>query len=335
MFKHIKLRISFAFGIPALIFIACFLISHTSKFREHSDKISIAILLDLLVVAPLAYFLMIRKSAKSKFTVLRVFMAGVIFSSFLLSGINSQVIGIVKIWIAPLAEIVLTVFIVWKFYIANEIANSVTIIEKDFLTHCRNVLKFVFGNEKIANVVSSEISVFYYLFKGADKTIDYKTRFTTYKENGIVLVLFLVLFIFLVETVSMHFLLLMWNKTAAWILTSLSIYTCLQLIAHIRALKSRSIVIKNANILLRNGLLGGEVMIQLNNISKIELTNKSVQRADVVKISLLKSLENHNLAIHLHQPVIVMKAFGLKKNAMVILVYIDESKLFIESLESI
>ena len=235
---------------------------------------------------------------------------------------------IFKIWISPVAELSLIIYIAWKFYTAGKLLRK-----DDFLIHCRLLLFSVLKNNKIANMLASEIAVFYYVFcKTPD--IDYKTRFTTYKENGIILVLYTFLFLFMIETTGMHFVLQLWNKTFAWVLTALSFYTCIQLFAHIRALQARPVVISNDRILLCSGLMGGDAIIMMDNIAKIERTSKPFPGKEAVKLALIKGMEKHNIAIYLNEPVQVIKAFGISKTARVLLVAIDRHQDFASSVES-
>lgn len=333
MITTLKSRLIFAIGIAALICIACTLITFTSKFQEHPDKISIAIIIDLLIVSPLTYYLIIRKSNVSKFTVLRVLMVGILVATALVSKSNPLVIHIVKTWISPLVEIALIGIIIWKFYRANKLVKTTNQYQPDFLIYCRSLLQSVLGSEKIGNMIASEIAVFYYTFSRKGKTIDYKASFTSYKENGIILVLSTFLVLFVIETASMHFLFLLWNKTAAWILTSLSIYSCLQLFAHIKALRTRPTIIANNYVLIRNGLMGGDAVVDINNVLKIELTKKTFIEEDVVNLAFLRGLENYNIAMYLHYEVVVTKAFGIKKKGRILLVNIDSPKNFIETIE--
>ena len=186
----------------------------------------------------------------------------------------------------------------------------------------------IIGNEKVANIVSSEVAVIYYaFFSTKDKSIDYKTKFTSYKENGLPIVLIAILSIFLIETTGVHFLLSLWSKTIAWMLTGLSFYTCLQLFAHIRALKARSIIINSNSFEVHNGL-AGDAFIQFDNIEKIELSNKKPMGRESIKISLLKGLENHNTVVYLKTPIEVTKIFGIKKKTDTILFFVDKPKEF-------
>jgi hypothetical protein len=140
-----------------------------------------------------------------------------------------------------------------------------------------------------------------------------------------------ILFLFITETVGAHFLLSIWNKTFAWVVTALSLYTCLQLFAHIRAIGARPIVISNAGLAIHNGL-AADAFIEMGNIEKFEMTNKLPAGGMAVKLSLLKTLEGHNCVIWLKQPIEVTKIFGIKKQADTILFFTDKPKDFARAL---
>ena len=192
----------------------------------------------------------------------------------------------------------------------------------------------VTGNEKVGNIISSEVSVLYYAFVSRrDKTIDYETKFTAYKENGFTIVLWAILSIFLIETAGVHFLLRLWNNATAWVVTALSLYTCIQLFAHIKATKARPIIINNDSLEIHNGL-AGDAYISFDNIEKFELSKKIPQHRNPVKIALLKGLENHNVVVYLKTPIQVTTIFGIKKTTDTVLFYVDQSKEFSHALVS-
>jgi hypothetical protein len=284
-----KSRLTLAVGIPALIFTACTLITFSAKFHNHSSQLTVGIILDLLLIAPLTYYFVIRNTSVSKMTVLRVFMAGTIVATLILSKSDSQLLSIIKTRIAPLIEISIVGFIIVKFYTARKNLKSVSV---DFLIHCRAILNPVFGNEKIANMIASEAAVFYYSFSGKKKVSANEIHFTSYKKTGVIIVLNTFFCLFISETIGMHFIFQLWNKTAAWILTGLSIYTCMQLFAHIRSLKIRTTILTENELLIRHGLLGGDVLIALTNIASIEESDKPLSGAGVVNMAFIKGLEN-------------------------------------------
>lgn len=321
-----------AIGIPILIFLGCFFITLTSKFKTNSGLLSNTILMDILVVAPLIYFLAIRKSNVSKWTVLRIFMVGILVAGFILNAHSNIFLQIIKTWVSPIIEGVIIVFIGSKFYMADKKAKETSTNKLDFLLHCRAVMFEVTGNEKFGNITSSEIAVLYYAFLGKkDKTINNETTFTSYKENGVSAILWAILSIFLLEATGMHFLLSLWSKSSAWILTGLSFYTCIQLLAHLKAVKARPIIINEDSLEIHNGL-AGDAYIEFDNIEKFELSKTIPQDRNPVKIALLKGLENHNVVVYLKTPIQVTKIFGIKETTDTVLFYVDKSQEFSNAL---
>jgi hypothetical protein len=323
-----------AIGLPLFVFTACFIITVSSPFKSNPALLSNAVVLDLLITAPLLYFFVIRKTTVSKLTVVRVFIAGLLIAGLILNTHSNTLLYCIKTWVSPVVEAAVIFTIGRKFYLANKRAKQAGKSNIDFLTHCRMVMYQVTGNEKAGNILSSEIAVLYYAFLGRkDRNIDYKSKFTGYKENGILLVLATFLSLFLIETIGGHFLLSLWNPTAAWILTGLSFYTCIQLYAHIKAVKARPVIINADSVEIHNGL-AGDALIAFDNIEKIELTNKLPIDRDAVKIALIKGLENHNCVIYLKQPIQVTKIFGIKKWTGTVLFFVDRPKDFIRSLHA-
>lgn len=321
-----------ALGLPAIVFVTCIFISFTSVFKTNHTALSNAMLLDLVITAPLLYFITIRKSRISKLTVSRVFVVGIFIAGFLLKDEPASLFHFVKKAILPLVELGLIVFIVRKFYIARRQAKRSGDRQVDFLFNCRSILAEFFGSEKIGNMAGSEIAVIYYAFFSKNaKDVDDRNQFSSWKKNGILLVLYTFLCLFIIETTGMHFVFRLWSNTAAWILTGLSDYTCIQLFAHIRAVKARPVQIKRNAVEIHNGL-AGDAIIEFSNIEKIELDKKIPGGRNSIKIALISGFENHNCIIYLKQPIIATKIFGIKKSADVILFYIDQPGLFISSI---
>lgn len=161
----------------------------------HPEQLSIAVILDMLVTAPLAYLFLIRNSGISKTTVLRVITVGILLAGIALNNSSNGLLHIIKIWVSPVIECVVIYIIVRKFYYANRReyeANgregSKTKYRVDFLTHCRAVMKEVIGSEKAGNILSSEVAVFYYAFFGKkiNRPIIYP-YFHLIKKRGIAL----------------------------------------------------------------------------------------------------------------------------------------------------
>ena len=64
----------------------------------HPEHLSIAVILDMLVTAPLAYLFLIRNSGISKTTVLRVITVGILLAGIALNNSSNGLLHIIKIW---------------------------------------------------------------------------------------------------------------------------------------------------------------------------------------------------------------------------------------------
>ncbi len=323
-----------AIGIPALIFFSCYLITFTAGFKSNGSMLSLAIIGDLLITAPVVYLFLIRKTSVSKLTVLRVLFVGILVAGAILNTESGYLVHVLKIWVSPILEGTFIFFIARKFYLANKEAKLKGFGKIDFLNHCRIVLTKVTGNKKMADILSSEVAVFYYAFIARKaKDIDNIKTFTSYKANGVILVLSTFLSLFLLETVGAHFLLTLWNTVVAWVFTGLGLYTCLQFYAHIKSIRARVIRINDQYLELHMGI-AADAFIDFDNIEKIEISTKKCNDTDAVKIALIKGLENHNIIISLKNPVEVIKIFGIKKRAKTILFFVDNPKNFIQSINT-
>jgi hypothetical protein len=322
------------FLLPALIFLTCILITFTREFLLYPNTFATAITLDLTVTAPFAYYLVIRKSQISRLTVLRLFIAGIFLAGILLPNNSHSLLKVIKTWVSPMIELSIVALLVKRSYITNKRLRASNAPTPDFLIHCRVMMTAICGSEKIASVLASECAVFYYIFTNNKQPVPgNSTAFTYHKENGILLIIPIFISLFIIETIALHFLLLQWNRRAAWVLTGLSLYSCLQLFAHMKAIKARPILLAENGIQLRNGLLGGDAVIDIENIRKVEIIKKSQQTGNVVKLSLFKGLENNNIQLQLVHPIKVIKAFGITRKANIIQFKVDDAQAFKSRLE--
>lgn len=316
-------------GIPLLIFISCIAITFSTTFTQNKILISNAILFDLIITAPLFYLVAIWGSKISKLSVLRIVTLGIIVAGLILDTKNLVYLRNIKFWLAPIIEFII-IFYVARFFInENKKRKKYNSPSSDFLTLCRIATTKFLGNEILANIISSELAVFYYsFFSWSSNSIDYKNRFSNYKQNGILIVLYAIFSILIIETIGMHFLLRLYSKILAWIISGISIYSCLQIFGHIRAIKSRPVILADDCLEIHNGL-AGDAIINYNNIESIELTKQVPTEKVAVKIALLKGLENHNVVINLKSSILVYKFFGIKKQCNSVLFFVDKPDLFV------
>ncbi|NIG56641.1 hypothetical protein [Chitinophaga sp. Cy-1792] len=202
----------------------------------------------------------------------------------------------------------------------------------DFLEKMPVALKGVISGEKPRELLASEIGVMYYLYKGNQPA----KGFSYHRFGGITAVYIVFIFLLLIEGAGTTILL---HKLAPPViersLLLLSIYSVLFLIAHIRAMKQRPILLTSEYLQLRYGLLTS-VRIPWTAIKEVAMNKKTFTKGNGnIKLALLSAMEQHNMRLELHMPVSVKLLFKEKKNIAHIYFRVDDQQEFINSLPAL
>jgi hypothetical protein len=317
--------------------IICTIIVLSPLFAYNPERMSTGITLDLVFTAPFLYWLAIRRSNIKKSTVARVFVAGILLAGLLLRNKPHVFLSGIKTWISPLVEAGLLFLLIQRFYkVRRGQARTGQTDLPDFLSHGRAFLGSVLGSVRMGDIVMSEIAVFYYVLPGRrQKATGDRQAFTNYKANSILLVFGVILCCFFVETAGVHFLIGIWSRTTAWIVTALGAYTTLQFYAHMRAIKRRPILIDRNFLWVRNGL-AADACIPMDNIQTIEFVPPGGRRSgeEGLKMALIKGLEGHNIRIRVKAPVTVHRPFGIRQEAATLLFFADRPDDLIASVRN-
>jgi hypothetical protein len=110
---------------------------------------------------------------------------------------------------------------------------------------------------RVASILASEIAVFYYglaAWRARPHVPAGSSAFTHHERSGHAGIVLGLLIMVAAEGFGVHVLLLHWSVPAAWILTALSAYAALWLIADYRATVLRPILVGEERVSLRAGL---------------------------------------------------------------------------------
>jgi len=320
------------FGIPLAMMAGLVLISQTVLFQIHASELSVGITIDFILTIPVAYFFLIRKRSIPKITVVPVFVLGIIIASFILPIDQQGYLTLAKVWLIPIIELTVVSVLIYnvrKLIQRFKIEKNITL---DFYDAIKQVAKEILPG-KVAFVFATEIAMIVYAFFKWKKTKISSIHFTNYKDNGVIALLSIIIFMVIVETFVLHLLIARWSPIAAWILSIASIYTGVQILGHLKALLLRSTTIVEGTLYLRYGILG-DVKVAIENIEKVVCTNEvfEVENKEVKNLSLLRDLEGHNIAMYFKEPVILQQAYGFTKKADVLLLHIDDHRHFSETI---
>jgi hypothetical protein len=155
--------------------------------------------------------------------------------------------------------------------------------------------------------------------------------FTIYKDSGYVLIWSVFVFVILIETFAMHYLLLAWSTTAALVATCLSMYGLLFFLSDLNAVIKRPIAVGEDHLLLRVGYRW-RCEVKLNNIIDCQQTSSdSHDTALVYPGATIKS--GVNLMLRLNQPVVIERFMKKDVVTSCIVLSVDERADFVNCLK--
>lgn len=330
-----KLKLNYLkFGIPILILLFLIVLPKTTAFQNAPEELSIGILLDLLITIPLVFFFLIRKTKVPKFTIIYSFILGLIVAGLVIPIEYQSLLSSIKLIAIPVLEIGVISLIIYKI---TSINSSFKKTKKDdfydnLLIACNEVLP-----GRVGKVLATEIAVIYFLFSPSRKNELREQEFTYFKKSGIKSILGVFLFLLVIETIGVHLVMATWSLTIAWVLSFLSLYTMVQIIAILRSMNKRPIRIdlENESLHLRYGF-GCQTSISFESIERIEKSRKSLSNdKSNVCLSLFDLLDSNNTIIYLNEENTLQKIYGIQKKYTSISLFVDERDLFVDTIEQV
>ena len=309
-------------------------ISQTRMFSANSGTISIGITFDLLLTAPIVYFLFIRKTNIPKFTVLPVLVLGMVVASLIIPPENQYYLHLFKIWVFPIIELTILSYVSYNLIKAIKKYSVHKTTSFDFLTTLKKTCQEILPRFAVIPVVT-EIAVFYYGFIHWKKRTLKAGEFSYHKNSGTITVLIGILLIVATETVVLHILLAKWSTVAAWIVSFLSIYSGVQIFGFLKSMYKRPIRVTKDQLFLRYGIMS-ETTIALKNIDAIEISSKEfVKDNETRKLSIFGELETHNIVIRLKRENELIGLYGLKRTYKNLACYVDDGVAFKELIDKL
>ena len=299
-----------------------------SSLAAGNELVPTAIAIDLLLTVPVVYFLLIRRSAVPRITVVPVFLLCFFIGSTVLP-YGLGVMGVLGTIVIPAVEIVLLGFLGVRIFRARRAYAEQEHSQLDLMENLRTAFERELKPAALARAAAFEVGILAYLLFIWRRP---EGQFFTYhRRNSPRLLLAIFLFLLVVETIGLHLLLSLWSPTIAWIATALSVYVGIQLVAHFKAISIRPIVVTDAAVLIRCGILG-DVSIPRGSIESISGVDSS--RSDGFDLLPLGGMSQPNLQVLLSQPVPVYGVYGTKRETDLIRINVDDPAGFMRAIDS-
>lgn len=317
------------FGVLATsIYLFAWQILLSPTYRQNPDIVSAAITFDMtLTVALLYYFMVIRKRKSSPIQLVPVLIISTILASVVLPNDQERFLGWIKYGLVFSEFFVIT-------YLAIKIRDVSSAFQKiagvfDFIERLNMALFKVLCNKSAADIISSELSMFYYAFTFNKQAIEADSSaqtFTYHKQNGYSALFWVFIFLVIVEGIVIHLILSRWSFSAAIILGVLNLYALVFLLADYSAIRKRPIQITEDMLMLRSGLRW-RADIPLVAIAEIELSpiEKEERDRDMLDCSLFSSPD---IVVHLNGSIRAKGIYGFKKDFSKVSFNVDELRKF-------
>ncbi len=318
--------------LPLLVVLSAVLIVGSGVFWQNPEALAFGVTFDLVLTAPLLYLFLIRNKKIPKITVVSFFVGGLLLATFLLPEAYHFHVNLVWTYLFPLVELSLVSILLYKtVQTIREFRKGG--LSGDFLALLRSSTEKALGNRKIAMVVSSEVAALYYsLFAWRNRPALQPGQFSYHRKNGATAVYGAIIFLLLIETLAIHIVAAIWSPLIAWILSFSTLYACMQLFAHLRAMVHRLVKVGPNSLYIRYGL-AGDANVTYSNIASVDFVKQVQASKENYHIALLKMLEPYNIAIHFKEPIVVLGLYGIQKKCRTLLLSIDQKEGFKEELD--
>lgn len=304
------------YAIGGLVLATCVAIARSSLFLRNPDVAAWGITFDLTITIPLLYWFVVVRAGKARpLTIAPVFMIGTIAAMLLLPRGNQQFLAQLRMFAVPVAELVLIGALI------RRIAKFERSTSADPYERIAAAARTIAGEGRVAEVIASEITVFYYaLFCWRKKPEPRPNAMTFHERIGWPVILGALLLMIAGEGTVMHLLLARWSVKAAWLWTAFDIWAVMWLLGDAHALRLRRTFVSEDAFHLRYGMRWS-ADIPLSNIESIEPIRQFEKKSDVLKVAMF---EDPRWLITLREPVIVRGMAGLRKEIRAIAMLPDD-----------
>lgn len=285
---------------------------------------NMAVPFDLMVCVPaLFYVLVVRRGGLSPLLVLPVIWAGSFVSlQFATPGQFSLLLPLSVGAVA--VEGCIAVHELRRFARAYRAARAASEQPLDWFSEAFLALVC---NERAARLAGLECTMWYYAAASWRRTphvpAGYRA-FSSHKQSGYVAVVGVMLGVMAVETVAVHLLVARWSVLAACLLTLLSAYTVLWMVADARAVVLNPLLVSNTELVARWGLISCE-RVPLALVARVGSQEPAAGKRERLNLAAMGA---QPCWIELEEPIEVRGLLGAPRTVRAIKVSPDEAAAF-------
>jgi hypothetical protein len=291
---------------------------------KHPEAVAVGITLDLMVLVPLAYyFLVVRPKGWPPVAVAPMLVLSLLVAAAVLPSDHQQTLRVLRALVIP-AELGLLGWIGWQAFRAlRETRDEAA---ADPLEALHKSARAFLRVERAADVLASELAVLHYaLFSWRSRAHqpDAAWAFSSHERSGHGGLVLALLVLTAVEAIAIHVLLALWSPALAWIITALSLYGALWLLADYRASILRPVLVDSDEVWLRAGLRW-HARVPRRMIAAVVRTAPGSQEGT----RSLAFLTTPNLWLEFSEPISLRGSYGIRRRVRKVGLFVDNPAEF-------
>jgi hypothetical protein len=242
-------------GLAAIVYAASMTLARRLPSLGHPDIVAVGMTLDLVVVVPLAFYLLVvRRRGWPVVATVPVFVLSIVAAARIIPATHQQPLRVAELLAIP-AELLVLAWIAWRAHGALKAARCFR--EADPLQVLQRAAIDLVRQSRVAGVLATEIAVLYYGFfswRARPHAPERASAFTHHRRSGHMAVVCAFVMVMAIEGLAIHLMLALWSGVAAWLLTVTTAYGALWFLADARATVLRPLLVDEESLLLRAGL---------------------------------------------------------------------------------
>lgn len=293
----------------------------STDFFSHATILSLGITLDIVFGIPLLYYaFVVRKNIMPHSSVVFVGILSVLLAKAVLPAAQHTWLGYIQLAF-PLVELVLAGYVIVKTRTLIHAYQQERKKTPYAIDAAEGALSSVL-QKKLSlpiHIAVMEVQVLYFSIVGWWKKFSAEgvngTVISYYRSNGYPAIMAALIMVAAIEIVGVHFLLMQWNKLAAWIASGTSIYSLLWLLGDFHAQRLHPIIVTESDIHIRSGMRWKADIPKTIVLSVKRAISADTQSEGYINAAATGS---PSLTLRLATPVLFRGPFGIKKRVSVV-----------------
>ena len=300
-----------------------------AHFGEHADALALAVTIDLTIVVPALYWLLVVRAKRAPLiTLAGVFLASLAGAALVIPREHQQYLRLAEFLAFPVE-----IGVVWLIVRAAGRAAATTRSSHatlDVPEQIETTLAAMVRSSRLAAVLAMECSILYYAFASWRRrpfVPDGMRPFFYHVQSSLAATFGVLALASVGELVAVHFLLRTVSPRAAWTLTILSMIGVLWLVGFLRSAVLRPVLLSDTHLLVRTGLQW-RLDIPLADIEHVTIGR--VAWPAPTEDSVLRAVRfgQPNVCVTLRTPAVARGAYGSERVVTRVLLTLDDRRAF-------